>query len=101
MKTILKVDFNDEDGRYYIAAGNGSSTSECAFACAVVARVFAKQGFVSDTQEFEEMIHKYLTDPQYDEVQDTDDTEDTNDTDDAEDAEDTDNEEDTTDADTE
>lgn len=73
MKTILKVDFNDEDGRYYIAAGNGSSTSECAFACAVVARVFEKQGFISDTQEFEEMIHKYLTDPQYDEVQDTDD----------------------------
>lgn len=89
MKTILKVDFNDEDGRYYIAAGNGSSTSECAFACAVVARVFAKQGFVSDTQEFEEMIHKYLTDPQYDEVPDTDDT----DTDDVE--------EDTTDADAE
>lgn len=88
MKTILKVDFNDEDGRYYIAAGNGSSTSECAFACAVVARVFEKQGFISDTQEFEEMIHKYLTDPQYDEVQDADadddevpDTEDTDDTD--------------------
>lgn len=87
MKTILKVDFNDEDGRYYIAAGNGSSTSECAFACAVVARVFEKQGFISDTQEFEEMIHKYLTDPQYDEVQDTEDTDDT--------------EEDTSDADTE
>lgn len=85
MKTILKVDFNDEDGRYYIAAGNGSSTSECAFACAVVARVFEKQGFISDTQEFEEMIHKYLTDPQYDEVQDTEDTDD-----DVEDAEDTD-----------
>lgn len=76
MKTILKVDFNDEDGRYYIAAGNGSSTSECAFACAVVARVFAKQGFISDTQEFEEMIHKYLTDPQYDEVPDVEDTDD-------------------------
>ena len=97
MKTILKVDFNDEDGRYYIAAGNGSSTSECAFACAVVARVFAKQGFISDTQEFEEMIHKYLTDPQYDEVQDTD-----NDDDEVQDTEDTDtNEEDATDADTE
>lgn len=93
MKTILKVDFNDEDGRYYIAAGNGSSTSECAFACAVVARVFAKQGFVSDTQEFEEMIHKYLTDPQYDEVPDTD-----TDDDDVLDTEDTDNEEDDTDA---
>ena len=95
MKTILKVDFNDEDGRYYIAAGNGSSTSECAFACAVVARVFEKQGFISDTQEFEEMIHKYLTDPQYDEVQDAEDT------DDVEDTEDTDDEEATTDADTE
>lgn len=79
MKTILKVDFNDEDGLYYIAAGNGSSTSECALACAVVARVFAEQGFISDTQEFEEMIHKYLTDPQYDEVKDAEDTEDVDD----------------------
>ena len=97
MKTILKVDFNDEDGRYYIAAGNGSSTSECAFACAVVARVFEKQGFISDTQEFEEMIHKYLTDPQYDEVPDTD-----ADDDDAPDTEGTENtEEATTDADAE
>lgn len=96
MKTILKVDFNDEDGRYYIAAGNGSSTSECAFACAVVARVFAKQGFISDTQEFEEMIHKYLTDPQYDEVQDTDTDDDVEDTEDTDDTE-----EDTTDADIE
>lgn len=81
MKTILKVEFNDEDGRYYIAAGDGSSTSECAFACAIVARVFAKQGFISGTQEFEDLIHKYLTDPQYDEVHDTEDTEDTEDTD--------------------
>lgn len=97
MKTILKVDFNDEDGRYYIAAGNGSSTSECAFACAVVARVFAKQGFISDTQEFEEMIHKYLTDPQYDEVPDTD-----TDDDEVQDTEDTNtDEEDATDADSE
>ena len=93
MKTILKVEFNDEDGRYYIAAGDGSSTSECAFACAIVARVFAKQGFISGTQEFEEMIHKYLTDPQYDEVPDTEDVEDTEDTDDTK--------EDTTDADAE
>lgn len=97
MKTILKVDFNDEDGRYYIAAGNGSSTSECAFACAVVARVFEKQGFISDTQEFEEMIHKYLTDPQYDEVPDTD-----TDDDEVQDTEDTDTDEEViTDADTE
>lgn len=96
MKTILKVEFNAEDGRYYIAAGDGSSTSECAFACAIVARVFAKQGFISGTQEFEEMIHKYLTDPQYDEVQDTEDAEDT----DTEDTDDTD-EEATTDADAE
>lgn len=72
MKTILKVEFNAEDGRYYIAAGDGSSTSECAFACAIVARIFAKQGFISDTKEFEDLIHKYLTDPQYDEVPETD-----------------------------
>lgn len=87
MKTILKVEFNNEDGRYYVAAGDGSSTSECAFACAIVARIFAKQGFISDTKEFEDLIHKYLTDPQYDEVPDDAEEDDTTQEEDATDAE--------------
>ena len=34
-------------------------------------RIFVKNDFIKDAKEFEDLIHKYLTDPQYDEVDDT------------------------------
>ena len=44
--------------------------NECAFACAILAKIFVKNDFIKETKEFEDLIHKYLTDPQYDEVDD-------------------------------
>lgn len=72
MKTIIQVSFDEDSGRYHVHAGEGTSVDECAFACAVVARVFTKSKFISSTAEFETMIHKYLTDPQFEEVTDED-----------------------------
>lgn len=71
MKKIVDVAFNPEDGKYYVTAGEGSNVNECAFACAVLAKIFVKNDFIKDAREFEELIHKYLTDPQYDEVDET------------------------------
>lgn len=71
MKKIVDVAFNPEDGKYYVTAGEGSNVNECAFACAVLAKIFVKTDFIKDTKEFEDLIHKYLTDPQYDEVDET------------------------------
>lgn len=71
MKKIVDVAFNPEDGKYYVTAGEGSNVNECAFACAVLAKIFVKNDFIKDTKEFEDLIHKYLTDPQYDEVDET------------------------------
>lgn len=76
MKTIIQVSFNEDSNRYHIHAGEGTSVDECAFACAVVARVFTKSKFISSTAEFETMIHKYLTDPQFEEVTEEDEEED-------------------------
>ena len=70
MKKIVDVAFNPEDGKYYVTAGEGSNVNECAFACAVLAKIFVKNGFIKESKDFEELIHKYLTDPQYDEVDD-------------------------------
>ena len=72
MKTIIQVSFDEDSGRYHVHAGEGTSVDECAFACAVVARVFTKSKFISSTAEFETMIHKYLTDPQFEEATDED-----------------------------
>lgn len=71
MKKIVDVAFNPEDGKYYVTAGEGSNVNECAFACAVLAKIFVKNGFIKEVKDFEDLIHKYLTDPQYDEVDDT------------------------------
>lgn len=71
MKKIVDVAFNPEDGKYYVTAGEGSNVNECAFACAILAKIFVKNGFIKEAKDFEDLIHKYLTDPQYDEVDDT------------------------------
>lgn len=71
MKKIVDVAFNPEDGKYYVTAGEGSNVNECAFACAILAKIFVKNGFIKEAKNFEDLIHKYLTDPQYDEVDDT------------------------------
>lgn len=71
MKKIVDVAFNPEDGKYYVTAGEGSNVNECAFACAVLAKIFVKNGFIKEVKDFEDLIHKYLTDPQYDEVDET------------------------------
>ena len=70
MKKIVDVAFNPEDGKYYVTAGEGSNVNECAFACAILAKIFVKNGFIKEVKDFEDLIHKYLTDPQYDEVDD-------------------------------
>ena len=70
MKKIVDVAFNPEDGKYYVTAGEGSNVNECAFACAILAKIFVKNGFIKEVKDFEDLIHKYMTDPQYDEVDD-------------------------------
>lgn len=70
MKKIVDVAFNPEDGKYYVTAGEGSNVNECAFACAILAKIFVKTGFIKEVKDFEDLIHKYLIDPQYDEVDD-------------------------------
>lgn len=70
MKKIVDVAFNPEDGKYYVTAGEGSNVNECAFACAILVKIFVKNGFIKEAKDFEDLIHKYLTDPQYDEVDD-------------------------------
>lgn len=88
MKTIVQVSLDEETNRYHVHAGEGSSVDECAFACSVIARVFAKMKFIPDTKTFEDIFHKYLTDPQFDEKGEDDTTADDTTADDDEEDED-------------
>lgn len=67
-KTLLAVSFNDENGTYGVDIPAGSNVAETAFAMAVVIKCLVKDGVIDDHKIVTDMLNKYLTDSQYDEV---------------------------------
>lgn len=67
-RTLLTVSFNETDNAYMVELGKGSNTAETAFAMAVVIKCLLKDGIINDYKQMTELIDKYLTDPQFDEV---------------------------------
>lgn len=72
MKTILKVDQVD-DKNYEVTADTGVSVAEVIFAMAVTGRALLKDGYFDSPIAIEAMFHKYLTDEEYNEMEETDD----------------------------
>lgn len=68
-KLILAVAFDEENNCYSIDIPAGSNAAETAFAMAVVIKCFVKDNIIDDHKIMTDMINKYLTDSQYDEVQ--------------------------------
>lgn len=66
-RLILAVASND-DGNYFVDIPAGSNAAETAFAMSVVIKCFVKDGIVDNHQVMTDMINKYLTDSQYEEV---------------------------------
>lgn len=67
-KLIISVSFNEESGQYQVKAGEGSSVPEVAFAMAVVTRCFAKEKLIENPDRFLELVKKYATDSQFEEL---------------------------------
>lgn len=67
---LIKVTFDDETGRYSVSLGQGSSVPETAFAITVVIKCLKRDGYIKNAKELLNLVKKYLTDPQYEEVQD-------------------------------
>jgi hypothetical protein len=67
-KIILAVAFDDEKDVYSVDIPAGSSVAETAFGMAIVIKCLIRDGIVKNPEEVTELIHKYLTDPQYEEV---------------------------------
>lgn len=67
-KLILAVAVDDETNSYSVDIPAGSNAAETAFAMSVVIKCFVKDGIVDDHRVMTDMINKYLTDSQYEEV---------------------------------
>ena len=68
-KLLLAVAFDEENSRYSVDIPAGSNAAETAFAMAVVIKCLVKDGIIDDHKMMTDAITKYLTDSQYEEVQ--------------------------------
>lgn len=66
--TLIHVEFNNTKNNYSVQLGKGSNVAETAFAITVIIKCLLKDGYIKDSKEVTDLIDKYLTDPQYDEV---------------------------------
>lgn len=69
VKTVLKVTTDAATSTYRVSADQGSSVNEMAFAVMVVIRSLIKTKNIKTPEEFLDLVKKYLTDVQYQEVQ--------------------------------
>ena len=67
-RLILAVAVNEEDNTYTVDIPAGSNAAETAFAISVIIKCFVKDGVIENHKIMTDMINKYLTDSQYDEV---------------------------------
>lgn len=74
-KLLLAVAFDEANNTYTVDLGKGSSVPETAFVMSVVIRCLLKDGIIKSVDEVTTLITKYLTDSQYDEVQEVQDDE--------------------------
>lgn len=71
VKTILSISVNDETGEYGISVAEGSNVAETMFAISAMIRCFVRDGIIEESKTATDMLQKYLTDSQYDEVEET------------------------------
>ncbi len=69
-KIILAVAVDDESNTYTVDIPGGSSVPETAFAMAVVIKCLMRDEVIENASEITSLIHKYIDDPQYQEVED-------------------------------
>lgn len=65
---LIKVMFDNEQGIYEVIAKQGISVEEVVFAVCVIMKCLERDKIISN-DEFIALVKKYLTDPQYEEVQ--------------------------------
>lgn len=67
-RQILAVTSDESNGTYKVNIAQGSSVAEVAFAVAVVSKCLVRDKVIKDNKEFLNLVTKYCTDSQFDEV---------------------------------
>lgn len=68
-KLLLCVAFDEEKNTYSVDVPAGSNVAETAFSMAVVIKCLVRDGIIEDHKIVTDLINKYLTESQYQEVQ--------------------------------
>lgn len=68
---LMGVAFDHVNNTYFVDLGKGSNVAETAFAMTVVIKCLLKDGIIKDHTEITSLIDKYLTDPQYEELKES------------------------------
>lgn len=69
-KLLLGVAYDDETNTYSVDIPAGSNVAETAFGVAVVVKCLVRDEVIDDGKVFLDMLNKYITDPQYEELKD-------------------------------
>lgn len=67
---LMAVAFSDSRNRYIVDLGKGSNVPETAFAMSVVIKCLLRDGIIKSPSEVTDLINKYLSDPQFEEIKD-------------------------------
>lgn len=68
-KLILNITFNEESGTYGIVIPKGSNANETAFGIAAMIKALVRDKLIEKSEDFIDLITKYVNDPQYQEVE--------------------------------
>ena len=66
---LLAVAFDHDNNNYIADIPAGVTVEEAIFSMSVVLRCLEKDGIIESTKKAEELLHRYLTDPQYEPLQ--------------------------------
>lgn len=69
-KLILEIQLSEDGKQYNVKSDAGMSLSEVMFGVAVAIRCLVRDGVIEKHEIATDMLMKYLTDSQYDEVKD-------------------------------
>lgn len=69
VKNILSISTDVDTGSYSISICEGSNVAETMFAISAMIRCFVRDGIIDDAKIATDMLNKYLTDSQYDELE--------------------------------
>lgn len=67
-KKLMLAVATDAENNYYVDLAAGSNVAETAFCMMCVIKCLVRDGIIKSFSEFTDLLNKYLTDPQYEEL---------------------------------